>query len=99
MVLMTLSVVVSITDTLSDDWLATYRRFPSRDTTQPKGSLPTLIDLTTARVTVLITDTLALAILATYSFLLSGVRASRRGSFPTGISCSFKLASPWTLKT
>src|SRR5262245_33000041 len=89
----------SMTDTVLDDWLATYSFLPSGVSAQPNGSAPTVIVSTTLRLSVLMTDTVPLAMFVTNALSSSGVMATHHGSLPTAISAIFRFTSNATLKT
>src|SRR5262245_30234275 len=96
MVFTTRSTVVSITETVSEEKLATYNFAPSGDTAQPNGSAPTDTVLATWKFKALMTETVPLPMLVTYTLRPFGVTATQRGSRPTASSLIFSWASPAT---
>src|SRR5678816_1209699 len=89
MVAATSSVDVSITETLFEAELATYRRVPFGDSANALGSAPTVTVRRMCRDGIVRIETVPSKAFATYAVWLFGCIATLLGSRPTGISDCF----------
>src|SRR5262245_5413294 len=76
---------VSITETVSEDWLATYSFLPSGVSAHPNGSAPTLTLVVAFRCAASMTLTRPETMFVTYTTRSFGAIATHCGSLPTGI--------------